>query len=116
MLSLKVLSYIQSSTAHTVNIEIRECVKWSLTSGKKQLYRTAGHLVFWKPWPVTGHIATAKKKTWNLKPSSLIPRQVFVDSIFEWLLILLVTDSLISVSQNSPTFPTWLQDVEPKII
>ena len=21
--------------------------------------RTAGHLVFWKPWPVTGHIATA---------------------------------------------------------
>ena len=22
-------------------------------------YRTAGHLVFWKPWPVTGHIATA---------------------------------------------------------
>ena len=25
-------------------------------------YRTAGHLVFWKPWPVTGHIATAIKK------------------------------------------------------
>ena len=24
-------------------------------------YRTAGHLLFWKPWPVTGHIATAKK-------------------------------------------------------
>ena len=24
-------------------------------------YRTAGHLVFWKPWTVTGHIATAKK-------------------------------------------------------
>ena len=22
-------------------------------------YRTAVHLVFWKPWPVTGHIATA---------------------------------------------------------
>ena len=33
MLSLKILSYIQSSTAHTVNIEIRECVKWSLTRG-----------------------------------------------------------------------------------
>ena len=33
MLSLKVLSYIQSSTAHTVNIEIREYVKWSLSSG-----------------------------------------------------------------------------------
>ena len=25
--------------------------------------RTAGHLVFWKPWPVTGQIATANYKT-----------------------------------------------------
>ena len=26
---------------------------------KKKKYRTAGHLVFWKSWPVTGHIAEA---------------------------------------------------------
>ena len=30
-------------------------------------YRTASHLVFWKPWPVTGHIATAKKFTRKLR-------------------------------------------------
>ena len=29
--------------------------------------RTAGHLVFWKPWPVTGHIATAKSKYGSIK-------------------------------------------------
>ena len=28
--------YILSSTVHKVNIEIRECVKWSLTGGYKQ--------------------------------------------------------------------------------
>ena len=32
MLSLKVLSYIQSSTAYTVSIETTECAKWSLRS------------------------------------------------------------------------------------
>ena len=30
-------------------------------------YRTASHLVFWKPWPVTGHIATAKNFTRKLR-------------------------------------------------
>ena len=30
-------------------------------------YRTASHLVFWKPWPVTGHIATAKNFTGKLR-------------------------------------------------
>ena len=49
-----------------------------------------------------------KKKTWNLKPETLLFNplflQSFVDSIFEWLLISLVIDSLFSVSQNSPTF------------
>ena len=29
-------SYILSNIVHTENIEIRECVKWSLTRGKKQ--------------------------------------------------------------------------------
>ena len=29
-------------------------------------YRTASHSVFWKPWPVTGHIATAKHFTRKL--------------------------------------------------
>ena len=37
MLSLKVLRiYIHSSIVHTANIEIRECVKWSLTRSQKQ--------------------------------------------------------------------------------
>ena len=30
-------------------------------------YRIASHLVFWKPWPVTGHIATAKNFTRKLR-------------------------------------------------
>ena len=30
-------------------------------------YRTASHLVFWKPWPFTGHIATAKNFTRKLR-------------------------------------------------
>ena len=33
-------------------------------------YRTARHLVFWKPWPVTGHIATAKNFTRKLRYKS----------------------------------------------
>ena len=27
--------------------------------------RAPGHVVFWKPWPVTGHIATAKTETFH---------------------------------------------------
>ena len=30
-------------------------------------YRTASHLLFWNPWPVTGHIATAKNFTRKLR-------------------------------------------------
>ena len=36
-------------------------------------YRTAGHLVFWKPWPVTGHIAKAFKSTCS--PDSELTQQ-----------------------------------------
>ena len=30
-------------------------------------YRTASHLLFWNPWPVTGHIATVKNFTRKLR-------------------------------------------------
>ena len=30
-------------------------------------YRTASHLVFWKPWPVTGNLVTAKNFTRKLR-------------------------------------------------
>ena len=48
-------------------------------------------------------IKKKKPETFLFNPLFL---QFFVDSIFEWLLILLVIDSLFSVSQNSPTFLT----------
>ena len=32
-----------------------------------RIYRTAGHLVFWKPWPVTGHVATVNIKRFKLR-------------------------------------------------
>ena len=32
-----------------------------------RIYRTASHLVFWKPWPVTGHLVTVKNFTRKLR-------------------------------------------------
>ena len=45
-------------------------------------YRTAGHLVFSKPWPVTGHIATANKSDfdWSGCPGEILVCE-FSDSL-----------------------------------
>ena len=77
----------------------RHMIVWfSKISPICQIYwteRTVGHLVFWKLWPVTGHIATAKNRSCCFTVTSSLPRCVtfpltylFTDSVRPAVLVL----------------------------